>query len=121
MGSDSMSKVIGIVGSRRRDGLADLAKTERAFRQVYQEGNTIVSGGCPKGGDRFAEILAKQLNIPIKVHPAEWSVYGRGAGFRRNQFIADDADVLIAVVADDRTGGTEDTIKKAGDKEVIIV
>lgn len=116
-----MSKVIGIVGSRRRDGLADLAKTERAFKAIYQVGDTIASGGCPKGGDRFAEIIAKAMNISIKIHEAEWEKYGRGAGFRRNSFIADDADVLIAVVADDRTGGTEDTIKKAGDKEVIIV
>lgn len=115
-----MSKVIGIVGSRRRDGLADLAKTERAFKSIYQEGDTIVSGGCPQGGDRFAEILAKQFKVPIKIHKAEWSVYGRGAGFRRNQYIADDADILIAVVADDRTGGTEDTIKKFK-KELILV
>ena len=36
----------------------------------------------------------------------------RGAGFVRNGDIAKDSDVLIACVAPDRTGGTEDTIKK---------
>lgn len=116
-----MSKTIGIIGSRRRDGLADLAKIERAFKTIYQEGDIIVSGGCPRGGDRFAEIIAKQLGVPIKIHPAQWEVYGKAAGFIRNQFIADDADVIIACVAPDRTGGTEDTLKKALDKEIILV
>lgn len=116
-----VSKVIGVIGSRSRDGLADIAKTERAFRSIYQEGDTIVSGGCSRGGDRFAEIIAAQLNVPIKIHPAMWKEFGRRAGFARNQFIADDADVLIAVVARDRTGGTEDTIKKFGNKGALIL
>jgi len=41
----------------------------------------------------------------------------------RNTLIAKDCTVLIACVAEDRTGGTEDTIKKADDlgKGVILV
>jgi hypothetical protein len=48
---------------------------------------------------------------------------GPGAGFLRNTDIAKDADVLIAVVAADRTGGTEDTIRKVQKmgKRVILV
>ena len=34
------------------------------------------------------------------------------ANYERNTLIARDSDVLIAVVAPDRKGGTEDTIKK---------
>lgn len=64
-----MSKVIGIIGSRRRDGLADLAKVERAFKSIYQVGDTIVSGGCPQGGDRFAEILACHTKISTPFVP----------------------------------------------------
>ena len=105
-------KVIGIVGSRRRNTPEDLKLVEGAFNTIYEPGDTLVSGGCPQGGDRFAEVLAAQRNVPIKIHRAEWNRYGRSAGFKRNTYIAQDADVLIACVAEDRTGGTEDTIKK---------
>jgi len=102
---------IGIVGSRRRNTTKDLIRVEDAFFDVYEDGDTIVSGGCPKGGDRFAEIIASQHEIPILVHKPDWSI-GRHAGFSRNTNIAEDSDVLIACVSGDRTGGTEDTVYK---------
>lgn len=102
---------IGIVGSRRRHSIEDLNMTREAFNKVYKPGDTIISGGCPKGGDYFAEVIAKELKIPIKIYPANWKL-GRHAGFLRNTDIASDSDILIAVVSADRTGGTEDTIKK---------
>lgn len=105
-------KVIGIVGSRRRDTDLDLCLTEEAFEEIYEKGDTIVSGGCPFGGDRFAERIARICKVPIKIHKPDWAKHGRSAGFNRNSYIAKDADVLIAVVASDRKGGTEDTIKK---------
>ena len=104
--------VIGIVGSRRRDAKCDYELTERKFLDIYQEGDTIVSGGCPQGGDRFAEMIAKRGGLTITIHYPNWSKYGKGAGFVRNTKIADDADKLIACVAADRTGGTEDTVEK---------
>src|SRR5438093_282333 len=107
-----MAKVIGIVGSRSRDTEQDLLIVSTAFASVWEEGDTIVSGGCPKGGDRFAEVIAKNLGVPIKIYPAEWGKYGRSAGYKRNTDIARDADVLIASVSSSRTGGTEDTIRK---------
>lgn len=108
--------VIGIVGTRRRDSIhTDFPKVKEALFAIFQDGSngdTLVSGGCPSGGDRFAEILAKNEQIPIMIYYAKWSKYGKHAGFIRNGFIATLADKLIACVAPDRTGGTEDTIKK---------
>ena len=94
-----------------------------ALLEVYQSGDTLVSGGCSRGGDRFCEVFARQYGIPIKIHPAEWDRLGPAAGFLRNTYIAQDCDVLIAVVSEDRTGGTEDTVKKADKmgKKVILV
>jgi len=104
---------IGIVGSRRRDSIKDYDLVEAQFKLLYSPGdNRLVSGGCPKGGDQFAEMIATKYSIPILIHYAEWKKFGRSAGFQRNGLIARDADVLIACVAPDRTGGTEDTIKK---------
>ncbi len=104
-------KKIGIVGSRRRNAAHDLDAVVKAFFQIYELGDSIVSGGCPKGGDRFAEIIASVEEVPITIHKADWKL-GRHAGFLRNTTIAEESDVLIACVADDRKGGTEDTINK---------
>ena len=104
--------VIGIVGSRRRNTLEDRSLVEGALLKYYNKGDTLVSGGCPTGADSFAEYFAKLYSISIKIHKAEWDKYGKAAGFMRNSYIAEDADILIACVAPDRTGGTEDTIRK---------
>jgi hypothetical protein len=107
-------KVIGIVGSRRRDRTEDFEACCEAFLKLYQKGDKIVSGGCPKGGDRFAEQIARHKGCTIIIHHADWEGPAkRGAGFVRNTDIARDCDVLIALVAPDRKGGTEDTVKKA--------
>ena len=105
-------KWIGIIGSRRRDTHKDFTAVYFAFRDFYEDGDGIVSGGCPKGGDRFAEMIAKDQGIPILIYYPDWKRYSKAAGFIRNQYIADRADILIACVAKDRKGGTEDTIKK---------
>lgn len=105
---------IGIVGSRRRNKPKDKRAVEKALQAILKRNRniTIVSGGCPQGGDRFAEELAKKYELTITIFRAKWKKYGRIAGFKRNTHIAKRSDILIACVAKDRKGGTEDTIKK---------
>lgn len=105
-------RYIGIVGSRRRFTTKDYHIVVEKFFTEYKPGDRIVSGGCPTGGDEFAERIAKRFQIPILIHYAQWDKLGRGAGFARNSDIANDAEILIACVAPDRTGGTEDTVRK---------
>jgi hypothetical protein len=116
-------KRIGIVGSRRRNSDADYKALEDALAEVYVRGDSFVSGGCPLGGDAFAEQIAKAVGISITVHHPDWKVHGKAAGFVRNDKIARDCDVLLALVHPDRTGGTEDTVAKARKlgKKVILV
>lgn len=115
-------KTIGIVGSRSRDSGRDLIATRRAFLKVYEKGDIIVSGGCSKGGDRFAEVIAKELGLTIIIHYPDWARIGRGAGFARNSKIADSCNVLLAVIAEN-SKGTEDTINKTRkqNKSVILI
>jgi hypothetical protein len=117
-------KTIGIIGTRRRDSMKDYRLVADLFKELYDDGDRIVSGGCSSGGDRFAEQIARGWQISITIHYAKWKKHGKPAGFIRNKDIAKDADVLIACVSKDRTGGTEDTIaqfKKMGKDKIYYV
>jgi len=108
---------IGIIGSRRRnekeDKIALTTVLERLFELYESYDIKFVSGCCPKGGDRFAEELAKELGIEIILFPPQLDKFKnfRKAAYARNIQIAENSDELVAVVASDRTGGTEHTIK----------
>ena len=118
----SKPKVIGIVGSRRRATDADQLLLMGEFTKIFNPGDRLVSGGCPTGGDAYAEWIAKKKGLTITIHYPNWDA-GKHAGFERNSKIAEDCDILLALVASDRTGGTEDTIEKtkALGKKVIIL
>lgn len=106
--------IVGIVGSRRRNTYLDKALIEKELLKLLDENKdiTICSGGCKQGGDRFAEELALKYKLQKKIFPADWSKHGKAAGIIRNTDIALTSEILIACVSSDRTGGTEDTIKK---------
>lgn len=117
---------VGVVGSRRRGSEEDFKKLCLALSDWMDENDikiediTLVSGGCKEGGDQFAEILADQYHIPIIIHypdksqlppsPKRWDF--AKINYARNTLIARDSVVLFAIVAEDRKGGTEDTVKK---------
>lgn len=105
-------KTIGVIGTRKRDSEDDLLLVEAAFLMVYHPGDRICSGLCPKGGDRFAVIIAERHNVPTLWFPPDWERYGKAAGFKRDTDIARESDILIACVTYPRTPGTEDTIRK---------
>ena len=63
--------IIGIIGSRRRNTKEDYQKVEESFLKIYKDGDTICSGGCAKGGDKFAEQIAIKFKVPIKIFPAK--------------------------------------------------
>lgn len=107
-----MVKTIGIIGSRRRNSEEDFEIVKKKLLSYYREGDIIISGGCPKGADNFAERIARELGVMIIIHHANWKKHGKEAGIIRNTKIANESDWLIACVSKDRTGGTEDTIRK---------
>lgn len=128
-------KTIGIVGSRRRNTANDMVALCVALDKVYEKGDRLVSGGCELGADNMAEKIAKKRGITIIIHyprkddlDRELSKINYRAAYAkiayaRNTLIADDCDILLALCAEDRTGGTEDTVRKAliRKKEVVYV
>lgn len=86
-----MSRVI-VCGSRDwtdRDAIAS-----RLFD--LPPGSTIVHGAA-RGADRIAAQEGQKLGHLIEAHPADWSAYGKRAGFIRNKEMALlGADLCIA-------------------------
>lgn len=125
---------VGVVGSRKykdKDYLFQVLDYWLSELGVFQ----VVSGGA-QGPDSYAVAWANSRKLPVPiVHPADWSnlshpdaviktrrdkyqtKYDALAGFRRNQTIVDDSNVIVAFVpdADNPTKGTADTIKRARD------
>jgi hypothetical protein len=95
---------------------------EQKLLELYEDGDVLVSGGCPQGADRFAEKFAKNEGTPILIIYPNYKKYGRGAPIVRNGSVANSSDVIIACVINPedgideilkrKSGGTEDTLKK---------
>jgi hypothetical protein len=75
----------------------------------------IISGGSI-GVDKSVERFAKEQKIPFEEFPAQWNTYGKSAGFRRNEFMANIADFACAIW-DGKSNGTKhmiDTCSRLG-------
>jgi len=95
--------------------------TETLDRVIADEKVMIVSGGA-KGADALAEKYAKDRNIKIKVFPAEWKKYGKGAGPIRNRqmldFVSQKESPLVVAFWNGKSRGTKNTIETARKMEI---
>jgi hypothetical protein len=126
---------IGVVGSRRRNTKEDKQLLEVfLFNLIRSRGwmkdkITFVSGGCEKGADNFIKELVKEGKFPgselVEHYPnvfpgmPYWDVVN--AMYARNEKVAADSGILVAMVAPDRKGGTENTVKHANRLKVEVV
>lgn len=111
---------LGIVGSRKRNSLRDRQIVSdiisSSIRKFSSREIIIVSGGCRKGADFFAEEIARLLKLQTLIHrvplnpPIENKQDFRKRAFDRNELIAASSDILFALVHSSRKGGTENTI-----------
>jgi hypothetical protein len=90
-----MGKIIGVIGSRARNGTEDYYAVYREVMRHYEPGDWLCSGACPKGGDAFAERVARREGIPILLFPPGTKHKGISKFFERNDLIAEHADILI--------------------------
>lgn len=81
----------------------------------------IVSGRAP-GADRLGEKWAEANSIPLALFPANWDLYRKSAGRRRNIEMAEYGDELIAFW-DGRSTGTKHmiSIMRTKNKPVKVV
>ncbi|MCL1894278.1 MAG: DUF2493 domain-containing protein, partial [Holophagaceae bacterium] len=63
-----------------------------------------VISGCARGVDTLAINWASKNGIRVEKFPANWNLYGKSAGYKRNKQMADVADALIAIWDGDSRG-----------------
>jgi len=73
----------------------------------------VVSGGA-KGADSEGEQWATEQGIPLKIFKADWKQYGRGAGPKRNQAMAEYADAVVLFPGGKGTDNMYQRAQKAG-------
>ena len=121
---------IAIIGSRSFSNY-DLLKAELSKHKP----TLIVSGGA-NGADKLGEKYADEFNIKKLIFKANWKdmsppcvvkqnqygEYNALAGMKRNTYIIENSDLVIAFW-DGKSTGTKDSINKAKllNKEIIII
>lgn len=73
------------------------------------EDDIAVVCGMARGADSLGEIYAKNRGYDVHPFPAEWNKYGKSAGYRRNEQMAQNADALVAFW-DGKSRGTKHMI-----------
>jgi hypothetical protein len=96
-----------VAGSRH---CFESAILERALLRTSWEISEVVCGGA-RGADNLGRTWAINHGIPVKMFPADWEGLGKGAGFIRNQEMADYAQALI-LLWDGRSRGSWDMLIK---------
>jgi uncharacterized phage-like protein YoqJ len=111
----------GIVGYRRYNDYKEFKRY--IYGQCIRRGipKKIISGGAA-GTDTLAVLFAKEHSIEYEEFKPDFSNgYNENEYFKRNQYIVDSSDILLAFVSEE-SKGTIDTINKAkrARKEICI-
>ena len=80
---------------------------------------TVIISGTACGVDKMGERWGRENDIPIEKYPADWEYYGKSAGYKRNEQMAENADALIAIW-DGKSRGTKHMIDIADNKGLEI-
>ncbi|MEK6829884.1 MAG: DUF2493 domain-containing protein [Nanoarchaeota archaeon] len=97
---------VAVIGSRSFNDYERLKQTLSLFPI-----SVVVSGGA-KGADKLGERYADENNIKKEIYIPQWDLFGKKAGFMRNEDIIKNSDIVIAFW-DSRSKGTRDSIGKA--------
>lgn len=108
-----VKKKVAVVGSRN---FADKRRLYDVMTKNFDRIKLVISGGA-RGADTLAVEWAADYGIPYLVFPALWrdpftGVQNKGAGFKRNRQIVEQADVVVAFW-DGKSAGTKHTIDMA--------
>lgn len=103
-------KRIAVVGSRE---FRNYQQLQHEVAERLEEEDWIVSGGA-LGADSMAQRYAKEIGGTILIKYPKWrtnGIYDAGAGFKRNEKIVENSDLVLAFYQKGRfrQGGTKNT------------
>jgi hypothetical protein len=114
-----MFKVI-ICGSRDFSDYQLLKEQCSYYLSNFLQSEITVVSGCAKGADTLGERYAIENGFDILKYPADWDRYGKSAGYKRNQQMAEIADGVIAFW-DGKSKGTNHMINIAKEKNIRVI
>lgn len=96
-----------IAGSRTFN---DYPKLKKKLDSILknQKDITIISGTA-SGADRLGERYADENHYNLEKYPAMWDIFGKSAGYKRNEEMANIADACV-VFWDGKSSGTKHMI-----------
>lgn len=101
-----------IAGSRNFHDYDLLQKHVHDFLHDQCDNNIVIISGVAVGADLLGEHYAHEMQYPVQRFPAEWNLYGKYAGHKRNEDMAKSAHACI-VFWDGKSKGTKNMIDNA--------
>lgn len=109
-----------IAGSRGFSNYKLLREQCNKFlREKRKTSNIIVVSGHARGADTLGEKYAQDEGFTLEIYPAQWKKFGKRAGYRRNEQMAEVADALIAFW-DGSSKGTKHMIEIMENKKLLV-
>ena len=110
-----------IAGSRGATSEATYRLLEQKLSTILKEKRTThiieIISGTAKGADRLGERYAATHGYHLHQFPADWTTYGKRAGYIRNEQMAEHSDALVALW-DGESRGTKHMIDIANTKQL---
>ena len=101
-------KYLLVVGSRTFSNYTLLE--QKLNMEIGNRKDICIVSGEAKGADLLAKQYAKLKNIGYEGFPAQWNIYGKSAGYKRNevmhQFIAGHEERKVIAFWDGKSRGT---------------
>ena len=105
-----------IAGSREFNNIELLReKCDKLVSEKQKTHDIQIISGTARGADSLGEQYATERGFKCIRMPADWDKYGKSAGYRRNEQMAESADALIAFW-DGKSRGTMHMINIAHEK-----
>ena len=116
-----MIKII-IAGSREFDDYQMLHDKLKHLTRNHNNTELEIVSGTARGADQLGERYAEQYDIKLTKFPADWTQFGKSAGYKRNTQMAHYADVAVVFQVNNSRGSQHMIdIMRALHKRVVVV
>jgi len=107
------------------DSFKELILELKEKHNISKSDVEIISGGA-SGADKLGELLAQRNSLKLSKFPADWNLYGKSAGYKRNaqmaSYASQEQGILLAFWdgTSKGTGHMIDLAMKAGLERKIV-